>query len=114
MTRDPHPALNHSTNLRDLPLEPSNIIKARPTIIHPQLRDLILPLERGKVLYPRGNSIEELTFSHSSPDNEDEDDGEEMGMETEMDMDIDGTGRSVSQSKRDGLMVDPRFESDVI
>jgi hypothetical protein len=96
MTRDPPPSLDHSPNLRDLPLEPSHIIKARPTIIHPQLRDLILPLERGKVLYPRGNSIEELTFSHSSSDDEDEDDGEEM----DLDMDIEGTGRSVSQLKR--------------
>jgi hypothetical protein len=90
MTRDPPPSLDHSPNLRDLPLEPSNIIKARPTIIHPQLRDLILPLERGKILYPRGNSIEELTFVHPCDDDEDHDD-------LDMELDSDGTRRIVSR-----------------
>lgn len=105
MTRDPPPFLDHSPNLRELPLEPSNVIKARPTIIHPQLRDLILPLERGKVLYPRGNSIEELTFGYSHEDDEDLDHD---------DMDMDGTRRIVSYAKMFGLMIDPRFKSDVV
>jgi len=105
MARDPPPSLDHSPNLRYLPLEPSNVIKARPTIIHPQLRDLILPLERGKILYPRGNSIEELTFGHPHEDGEDHEDD---------DLDMDGTRRIVSRPTITGLMIDPRFESDVV
>ena len=80
MTSDPPPSrssLDASPNLRDLPVGPSAIVKARPTIIHPQLRDLILPLERGRVLYPRGNSIEDLRFYHLN-----EDDEEEEGMKS--------------------------------
>ena len=91
MTRDPLPSLDHSPNLRGLSLKPWNIIKARPTIIHPQLRDLILPLERGKILYPRGNSIEELTFVHPCHDDEDHDD-------TDMEENNDGTRLIVSHS----------------
>ena len=75
MTSDPPPSrssLDASPNLRDLPVGPSAIVKARPTIIHPQLRDLILPLERGRVLYPRGNSIEDLRFYHFNEDEEEE------------------------------------------
>jgi len=95
MTSDPPPSLDHSPNLRDLHLQPSAIIKARPTIIHPQLRDLILPLERGRVLYPRGNSIEELTFStdHENEDEDEDDRTDGMGMEMEMEMD---KGQTVS------------------
>ncbi|WVW83001.1 hypothetical protein I302_105017 [Kwoniella bestiolae CBS 10118] len=58
MARDP-PSLLSSSELRDISLTPSSIRSAKITIIHPQLRDLILPLERGRVLYPRGASIEE-------------------------------------------------------
>jgi hypothetical protein len=75
MTSDPPPSLSPqdtSPNLRDLQLEPTAIVKARPTIIHPQLRDLILPLERGRVLYPRGNSIEDLRFFPKQDDEEEE------------------------------------------
>ena len=99
MTSDPPPALDHSPNLRDLPLQPSAIIKARPTIIHPQLRDLILPLERGRILYPRGNSIEELTFSsdHGDHDHDHDHDKESEGsdameMEVEKGQTVSGTG----------------------
>jgi len=81
------------------------VVKARPTIIHPQLRDLILPLERGKILYPRGNSIEELTFGHPGENDEDHDHD---------DLDMDGTRRIVSQPKMVGLMIDPRFKSDIV
>lgn len=66
------------------------MIKARPTIIHPQLRDLILPLERGKVLYPTGTSIEELTFdslSHHDEVHQEEDMMMDMGMDMEMETD---------------------------
>jgi len=92
MTSDPPPALDHSPNLRDLPLQPSAIVKARPTIIHPQLRDLILPLERGRILYPRGNSIEELTFS-SGHDHDNESEGSDaMEMEVEKGQTVSGTG----------------------
>ena len=92
MTSDPPPALDHSPNLRDLPLQPSAIVKARPTIIHPQLRDLILPLERGRILYPRGNSIEELTFS-SDHDHDVESEGSDaMEMEVEKGHTVSGTG----------------------
>ena len=105
MARDPPPSLDHSPNLRDLPLEPSNVIKARPTIIHPQFRDLILPLIRGKILYPRGNSIEELTFGHPHEDDKDHDDD---------DLDMEGTRRTVSHTKLVGLMIDPRFKSDIV
>ncbi|WRT67211.1 uncharacterized protein IL334_004177 [Kwoniella shivajii] len=58
MARDP-PSLLSSSELRDISLTPTAIRSAKITIIHPQLRDLILPLERGRVLYPRGMSIEE-------------------------------------------------------
>nr|XP_019013613.1 uncharacterized protein I206_01683 [Kwoniella pini CBS 10737]OCF52394.1 hypothetical protein I206_01683 [Kwoniella pini CBS 10737] len=58
MARDP-PSLLSSSELRDISLTPTSVRSARITIIHPQLRDLILPLERGRVLYPRGMTIEE-------------------------------------------------------
>jgi hypothetical protein len=107
MIRDPPPSLDHSPNLRGLSLQPSAVIKARPTIIHPQLRDLILPLERGKILYPRGNSIEELTFSIDPEGDEDED---EDGMEIE-----EGPTRTVSHPGGGiWLIVDPRFKSDIV
>lgn len=59
--RDP-PSLLASSELRDLPLRPTHVEDARIAIIHPQLRDLILPLERGRVLHPRNNSIEEVKW----------------------------------------------------
>lgn len=59
--RDP-PSLISSSELRDLSLQPSSIRSGRVTIIHPQLRDLILPLERAKVLYPRGTTIEQVSW----------------------------------------------------
>ena len=52
---------------------------AKITIIHPQLRDLVLPLERGRVLYPRGNGIDEQRWVTRNEDEEDEMD-EETGM----------------------------------
>lgn len=72
----PSPALlNSSPNLRDFDLKPSAIKDAKPAIIHPQLRDLILPLERGRVLYPRGGAIEELTWKARDEDSDSDDDG---------------------------------------
>ncbi|CAD6581228.1 MAG: hypothetical protein TREMPRED_002944 [Tremellales sp. Tagirdzhanova-0007] len=62
MARDP-PSLVASSELRDLSLQPSAVKPTEITIIHQQLRDLILPLERGKVLYPRGTAIEQLCWS---------------------------------------------------
>lgn len=80
---NPSPALlDASPHLRDLSLTPSAIKRANPVIIHPQLRDLILPLERGRVLYPRGNAIEELTW-HARDREIDEDGDEEMGSDDE-------------------------------
>nr|XP_018263766.1 uncharacterized protein I303_03639 [Kwoniella dejecticola CBS 10117]OBR85924.1 hypothetical protein I303_03639 [Kwoniella dejecticola CBS 10117] len=58
MARDP-PCLLSASELRDISLTPTFVRSAKITIIHPQLRDLILPLERGRVLYPRGMTIEE-------------------------------------------------------
>ena len=66
-TRDP-PSLVSSSELRDLPLQPSDIRPARITVVHHQLRDLLLPLDRGHVLYPRGTSIEELRWSPLADD----------------------------------------------
>jgi hypothetical protein len=94
MTRDPPripSSLDTSPNLHDLPLEPSAVVKARPTIIHPQLRDLILPLERGRVLYPRGNSIEDLSWTTTEKDDEDD-----MGMDLDVGVDGDKPRSSVS------------------
>ena len=66
--RDP-PSLVASSELRDLSLQPSTVRPTEITIIHQQLRDLILPLERGKVLYPRGTAIEQLCWE---PENEED------------------------------------------
>jgi hypothetical protein len=44
---------------------------AKVTVVHNQLRDLVFPLARGKLLYPKGNSIVE--HSWTPPDEEDED-----------------------------------------
>jgi hypothetical protein len=56
---DPPLPTASSSELRDLSLTPSSIRSARITIIHPQLRDLILPLDRGNVLYPKGTTLEQ-------------------------------------------------------
>ncbi|WVQ78405.1 hypothetical protein IAT38_000491 [Cryptococcus sp. DSM 104549] len=58
MARDP-PSLLNSTELSDVSLTPTAVRSAKITIIHPQLRDLVLPLARGRLFYPRGTSIEE-------------------------------------------------------
>lgn len=52
------PSLASTSELRDLSLQPSQVRSANISIIHPQLRDLILPLARGCVLYPRGQTLE--------------------------------------------------------
>ncbi|WWD16043.1 hypothetical protein CI109_100468 [Kwoniella shandongensis] len=70
MARDP-PSLLASSELRDISLQPTAIRSAKITIVHPQLRDLILPLARGRILYPRGPTIEEQRWLPSS----DEEDG---------------------------------------
>lgn len=53
------PSAYDSSELRDLSTTPTSVRSANITIIHPQLRDLLLPLERGRVLYPHGTVIEE-------------------------------------------------------
>ncbi|ODN83234.1 hypothetical protein L202_01414 [Cryptococcus amylolentus CBS 6039] len=62
MARDP-PSRLGSTELEDISLTPSAVKAAGVTIIHPQLRDLILPLEKGRVYYPRGQNVEEMRWS---------------------------------------------------
>ncbi|ORX33426.1 hypothetical protein BD324DRAFT_639736 [Kockovaella imperatae] len=62
MARDPPPIVS-SSELRDLSLEPTDVRPAHISIIHPQLRDLVLPLDRAHVLYPRGTIIEEQRWS---------------------------------------------------
>jgi hypothetical protein len=54
--------MESSSELRDLSLKPTGIHSSKITIVHPQLRDLILPLSRGHVMYPRGQTIEELKW----------------------------------------------------
>ena len=56
------PSLISSSELRELSLRPSSIQPAQITIIHPQLRDLILPLERANLLYPRGTSVQQISW----------------------------------------------------
>lgn len=52
---------------------------ANIAIIHPQLRDLVLPLARGHVLYPRGNAVEEARWRDDA-DDEDDDGGADVGV----------------------------------
>ncbi|KAL7424464.1 hypothetical protein Q5752_000148 [Cryptotrichosporon argae] len=86
MTRDPWPPGTRpapadalaSTELRDVRLRPATVLPAQITIIHPQLRDLLVPLDRGDVLYPRGKTIERLRWAAPSKDARDgrnDDDG---------------------------------------
>lgn len=65
--RDPPSSLG-STELRDISFTPTAIRPAKITIIHPQLRDLILPLSRGRVLYPRGLNIDEIRWFPNDED----------------------------------------------
>lgn len=51
-----------NTELRDLAVEPSSVVEAAITIVHPQLRDLIVTQSRGHVYYPRGSEIKEVLF----------------------------------------------------
>ena len=68
--RDP-PSLISSSELRDLSLQPSAVIHTKGiTIIHQQLRDLILPLERARVIYPHGTTLEQITWSHPADEND--------------------------------------------
>ncbi|KAL0254052.1 hypothetical protein I308_101431 [Cryptococcus tetragattii IND107] len=69
MARDPPSSLS-STELRDISFTPTAIRPARITIIHPQLRDLILPLSRGRVLYPRGLNIDEIRWLPNAEDDD--------------------------------------------
>lgn len=48
-------------------LAPSCVRAANISIIHPQLRDLVLPVGRGHVLYPHGSTIEEHKWRPDSP-----------------------------------------------
>lgn len=67
--RDPPSSLS-STELRDISFTPTSIRPAKVTIIHPQLRDLILPLSRGRVLYPRGLNIDEIRWFPNAEDDD--------------------------------------------
>ncbi|KIR32772.1 hypothetical protein I352_04707 [Cryptococcus deuterogattii MMRL2647] len=69
MARDPPSSLS-STELRDISFTPTAVRPARITIIHPQLRDLILPLSRGRVLYPRGLNIDEIRWLPNAEDDD--------------------------------------------
>ncbi|KAL1405486.1 hypothetical protein Q8F55_009120 [Vanrija albida] len=71
MTRE-SPSLLGSSELRDVALVPHAVRAANITIIHPQLRDLVLPLARGHVLYPRGTAIEEARWRDVDDDDEPE------------------------------------------
>ncbi|BEI91660.1 uncharacterized protein CcaverHIS019_0404800 [Cutaneotrichosporon cavernicola] len=62
MTRD-SPGQYDSSELRDLSTAPASVRAANITIIHPQLRDLVLPIERGRVLYPHGTAIEDQRWT---------------------------------------------------
>ncbi|KAK8869692.1 hypothetical protein IAR55_000260 [Kwoniella newhampshirensis] len=76
MARDP-PSLLAASELRDISLQPTAIRSAKITIVHPQLRDLILPLARGRILYPRGPTIEEQRWL---PSGDEEDGGVKRGI----------------------------------
>lgn len=52
-----------SSELRDVDFQPSSIVQAQVTIIHPQLRDLILPLERGHIIYPHVMTLESMRWA---------------------------------------------------
>ena len=56
------PSLLAGSELRDLCFRPRNDYNAAVTIVHPQLRDLILPLHRGRVLFPHGTNINEMLW----------------------------------------------------
>lgn len=51
-----------SSELRDVDFQPSSLVHASVTIIHPQLRDLILPLERGHIIYPHVMTLESMRW----------------------------------------------------
>ncbi|WVN86243.1 uncharacterized protein L203_101404 [Cryptococcus depauperatus CBS 7841] len=61
IARDP-PSILGSTKLADFSLRPTTVKPIKTTIIHPQLRDLILQLSRGKVFYPRGTTVEGIRW----------------------------------------------------
>jgi hypothetical protein len=73
------------SELADLDLEPSFVVPASVTVIHPQLRDLIsCPKERGVIYHVKGPSIVELTvdvndYPDESGDEERQDEGKRAG-----------------------------------
>lgn len=71
----PPSAAASSSELRDLSLQPPHVRQGKITIIHPQLRDLILPLKRGHVLYPRGTTLEEQSWEPEPDVDEGDEDG---------------------------------------
>lgn len=74
-----------NSELADLDLEPSFVVPASVTVIHPQLRDLVsCPKERGVLYHVKGSSIVELTvdvndYLDESGDDERQDDGKRAG-----------------------------------
>lgn len=69
------PSLLAGTELRDLSFRPTAIHNAHVTIVHPQLRDLILPLNRGRVLFPHGTSIDEMIWTPEEAEDDDDEEG---------------------------------------
>ncbi|KAJ9114617.1 hypothetical protein QFC22_005490 [Naganishia vaughanmartiniae] len=73
------------SELADLDLEPSFVVPASVTVIHPQLRDLVsCPKERGVIYHVKGSSIVELTvdvndYPDDSGDEERPDEGKRAG-----------------------------------
>ena len=65
-----------SSELSDLHLEPTFVVPAAVTVVHPQLRDLIsCPKERGVLYHVKGTSIVELTIDVHSDEGDDDDRG---------------------------------------
>lgn len=54
--------MESSSELRDVDFRPSSLVHASVTIIHPQLRDLILPLDRGHIIYPHVQTLQEMRW----------------------------------------------------
>ncbi|OCF36577.1 hypothetical protein I316_01828 [Kwoniella heveanensis BCC8398] len=100
MARDPPSLLSSSSELRDISPTPSSVRSAKITIIHPQLRDLILPLERGRVLYPRGTTVEEQRWLPSADRDNGDGDGDRDDVRLEGDEDEGPSKRGITGSTR--------------
>ena len=100
------PSLLAGTELRDLSFRPTAIHNAHVTIVHPQLRDLILPLHRGRVLFPHGTSIDEMIWTP-----EDVEDDDEEGVQAAVASDQARGGKvTVSVTSSSGELSEARLE----